>query len=358
MYISHTRISDFRCLEKVTLEFKPGMNLFVGDNGSGKSSLLEALYILGRGKSFRPGSMDQCIRHGQAGFSVFARAANDGIEKQIGLLRQGGKTRLRIAGDNRVSLYELVKATPVQLIDPGIHRLSEEQPGQRRRFMDWGVFHVEHRFYPAWKRYRRALVQRNKALKMPEGAKLASSWNVELVNAGIQVDIYRRRHLDQVKSRLSDLIGPVIGRDKPFVVCYQRGWPVKRDFQEIIDENLWGDLEAGFTRVGPHRADIRLVFDAAEAKYRASRGEQKAVTVLLSLAQALAVKDYADFAPILLIDDLAAELGEQLRTRVAEVIAQSGLQCFLTFLDKSYIPAAFHQEGMFHVEHGGVTAMI
>lgn len=357
MHLTHSRIRNFRCLNEVDLDFDGHLNLIVGDNGSGKSSLLEALYFLGRARSFRAGSPDQCVQQSRPGFSVFGRISTPGGQITAGISRRAGETRLQVNGDSQAKVLELVRTLPIQLVDPGIHRLTEEGPEQRRRFMDWGVFHVEHVFYPAWQRYRRALKQRNKALKHPDGARLAAAWDEELASSGEQLDACRSAHMQQLADLLPELCRQVLG-SVPVSLRYHRGWDSATALQQITQSNLEGDLEAGFTRAGPHRADIRLGYAQASVKTRASRGEQKGVTILLSLAQAILVGQETGTSPILLIDDLAAELGERIRDQVAEAVQAMDIQCFITFLDRQLISPAFGRGQMFHVEQGGVSPVV
>ena len=357
MYLSDIRIHHFRCLNEVALKPDPHINLIAGDNGTGKSSLLEALYFLGRARSFRSGTSDQMITRGEKELSVFARLANTNGDSTAGILRRPGETRLQVGGNRQARLLDLVRAVPVQLVDPGIHRLSEEGPGQRRRFVDWGVFHVEPRFYTAWQRYRRALRQRNKALKSARADRVASSWDKELVSAGVLLDRYRHNHVEMLDQWVNTAAARLL--QLPDIrLRYYRGWNKDQTLEEALSSGLESDMENGFTRAGPHRADLRLGMNAALVKQRASRGEQKAVTILLSLAQASHIYMSTGIRPILLIDDLAAELGVRLREQIGQAIADLGVQCFVTLLEPALVPRSLAGGSMFHVEQGGILPMV
>lgn len=357
MQLTHIRIRNFRCLSEVVLEPDGHINLIAGDNGSGKSSLLEAIYFLGRARSFRSGTSDQMITRGSSELSVFARITSQAGHTTAGILRQPGHTRLQLGGDPHARLLDLVKTLPIQLVDPGIHRLSEEGPGQRRRFMDWGVFHVEPQFYLAWQRYRRALRQRNKALKSRYPRDMAPIWDNELVTAGLQLDSFRRKHVKALNEIMEHQAESLPGQPE-VKLRYNQGWNKDLTFAEAVHSSLEQDIDSGFTRTGPHRADLRMNIGATIIKQRASRGEQKALTILLSLAQASHIYASTGIKPILLIDDLAAELGTGLRNQVAQTIAQLGVQCFVTLLDQDLVPEALSKGSMFHVEQGGIFPMV
>jgi len=152
MPLTWIQVEQFRCLSKVELELDPHFNLFVGPNASGKTSLLEALFFLGRGRSFRSRRLETLIQQGERSFLVVGKCAEDGTTTTLGVRGNRAGTEIRIGGRPAQSAAELAEHFPPQVIDPEIHKLLEEGPGRRRRFLDWGVFHVEHAFLPTWQR--------------------------------------------------------------------------------------------------------------------------------------------------------------------------------------------------------------
>ena len=166
MSLAELRIEDLRCIESAALEFSPELNLIAGENGAGKTSILEAIFLLGRGRSFRTRSSERLIRHGQAKLTVYGRT-DDSPSRQAGIeIAADGGTRARINGERRsIRLLELSAVVAVQAIDPEIHKLVDQGPERRRRWLDWLVFHVEPSFGVHWARYNRALKQRNAALR-------------------------------------------------------------------------------------------------------------------------------------------------------------------------------------------------
>src|SRR5277367_2939369 len=198
MSIRRVQVTDFRCLQSAALDFDPRFTLISGSNASGKTSLLEALYVLGRGRSFRTRRLEHLIRHGSERFVVFGEV--DAFERRVSLGVEGSAAgvRAKLGGDKARSLAELAPMLPVQIIDPEIHRLIEEGPSRRRRFLDWGVFHVEPRFVEDWQRFQQALKQRNAALRSRQPRAVTAAWNGELMRYGESLSAARTRYVELV----------------------------------------------------------------------------------------------------------------------------------------------------------------
>jgi DNA replication and repair protein RecF len=354
MHLTELRIRNFRCLAEAQIQPGSGLNLIVGGNASGKSSLLEAIYFLGRAQSFRGTPADRLIRSGESGLSVFGRLQNGaGPETTLGVQRAGRQRQIKIGAQDDAGILELVAALPIQVIDPGLQQLLEEGPEQRRRFLDWGVFHVEQRFYPAWLRYQRALRQRNHALRTQAPDAEVGAWDPELVQQGGIIDQARREYLAALDGVLAGILARLF--DEPDIdIKYQPGWPDERPFADALARGRERDREAGFTQAGPHRADLRIRLQGRQARRHASRGEQKLVSAALLLAQAALLQDRHGRQPVLLIDDLAAELDAHSRARLFAAIRAQGTQAFLSFLEPGQIPEDGGENRMFHVEHGRV----
>lgn len=353
MHISELRIRDFRCFNQCEIQPGPGINLVVGDNATGKSSLLEAIYYLGRGQSYRRGTPTQVIRQGSPQFSLNCLVESDGRRSvRVGLQRDTQGQRIKVGTQDHASALDLVNTLPLQIIDPNLHKLLEDGPEYRRRFLDWGVFHVEHGFYPAWRRYRRALRQRNNALRSGLTKTSVIAWDGELVRAALEVDACRRGYVAALSKIVPDMVNQTLG-DGEVILDYRSGWGQDEELGAALARNLSGDMRSGFTHSGPHRADLRVSVSSVSAKDWVSRGQQKLLTASLLLAQAKLLEWRRQIQPVLLIDDLAAELGESYRQTLLEAVQALNGQCFLSFLDDSLIPAGVRDATMFHVEHGG-----
>jgi DNA replication and repair protein RecF len=350
--IGRFKASNFRCLENADLSFSPGFNLIYGENASGKTSLLEALAYLGRGKSFRGATTSDLIRHGASEFVLFGETQGEVGSHRIGVRNSKDGLEVRVDGGGDGGLAALAEALPLQVIDPEVHNLVAGGPEQRRRFLDWVAFHVEHDHLYTWRRFRRALKQRNAALKASSGAAAMRSWNAEFVTVSQDLDDSRRRALDVVLGSLSDygerLLGTEIGFD------YVRGWNRERALEEILEEGLDRDRQQGSTQSGPHRADLRIHYDERQARKLVSRGQQKLLASAMILAAAETAQTALERPLLLLLDDPAAELDGGALQRLMDAVAGLGCQVVATSLEREVLetpPGAV----VFHVEHGVLT---
>ncbi|HLQ86816.1 MAG TPA: DNA replication/repair protein RecF [Salinisphaeraceae bacterium] len=358
MRITNLQAVDFRCFHHFSIRPTAGINLLLGDNGSGKTSALEAIHLLARGQSFRGSRVTQIMRHGSKQFVLRAQSAATLHERlhRVGMIGEDNKLRYKLDGDAGTPRHELVKATPLQLIEPNLHRLFEQGPRFRRRFLDWGVFHVEPSFYPAWRQYRRALRQRNRALRNKADIATISAWDFDLIRAARIIDQSRRKYIDKLAAALPQTLSRLIGEEAPSM-HYVSGWSHRASFTEALAAAMEGDRKAGYTRQGPHRADLRIEVAEVEAKAHVSRGQQKLLGIALLLTQAYILMDAGGEPPIVLVDDLQAELGRRFQQAVMQELAALDCQCFITAIEPSTAWALPAIGGMFHVEHAGIKAV-
>jgi len=352
-------ITDFRNLGSVKIETMPsGFNLIYGANGSGKTSLLEAVYYLGRGRSFRSSNVKCIINHSLSAekLSIFAQVQTQGQQIiPIGMERQrDGSIRIRISGQENGSFAELLELTPSLLINSSCFNLLDGGPIFRRKYLDWGAFYLTQDFLPAWKMVERALKQRNAALREKKKKKELEVWTIELVNRAIRLDELRRDFIRQLvpflRSGLSELI-EIPGLE----LTYYPGWNESLSYQEAMTQ--WGDkdLYAGYTQLGPHRADFRISINKMPVKDILSRGQQKLFICAMMVAQGTMLKECVNRKPIYLIDDLPAELDSHSRSRLMELLARQNAQVFVTTVEReALLDFCRGPLKMFHVEHGSV----
>lgn len=343
------RAENFRCLKKVELEPDPHYNLIYGANASGKTSLLEALAYLGRGKSFRGAPVTSLIRHGQQEFVLFGKIDRGAQGASVGVRNSREGLEVRMDGDSVGGAAALAEALPLQIIDPDVHNLVCGGPEERRRFLDWIAFHVEHDFLPSWRRFRRALQQRNAALKA-DGAGI-EPWNAEFVDLGLRVDQARRAVLEICVRSLEEQGGALLEGAVRFE--YRSGWSADKGLAEALADSYDRDLQQGSTQVGPHRADIRLIYDERHARRLVSRGQQKLLACSMVLAATEVVQTHLARPMLLLLDDPAAELDADALHRLMRQVFGLGAQIIATSLapDVLKFPAP---PSMFHVEHGAL----
>ena len=350
MTITRLEGDNFRALARVRIEPQARLNLFVGPNAAGKTSVLEMVYLLGRGRSFRSASSADLAGDQGRHWGVRARfAATDAYAAESVRLRwQPGQSELRTDSDLR--LAEIAARYPIQVVEPGQHRLLEDGPVYRRRFLDWGVFHVEHRFLGEWRAYQRALKQRNRALKSGDH-RSARTFEPELVRHGLRVDAYRRDYLDKLRGVLADPMQALLGTGD-WQLDLHAGWKRGVEFAELLEQQRPRDQRQGQTLEGPHRAELKLRLAGALIRNRVSRGQQKMLVSALVLAQCRLVHAETSRWPILLIDDFGAELGADFRAAWAEAIHAYPGQVWVSSLDADPVISPAEHGAMFHVEHG------
>jgi DNA replication and repair protein RecF len=354
MALRSIRLQQFRCFESVDLELDPQVTLIEGANGSGKTSLLEGIFLLGRGRSFRSARLDYAVRHGQSGL-VTSGLIDQGVTTvPIQIAHSSGETVARLRGERIGSLAELSMAFPVQVIEPGVHKLIEEGPVRRRRFLDWGTFHVEPGFLRDWQRFHRALRQRNAALRARANVAELEPWTEELAVAGERVDEARVRYLSESRPQLIAACAELLGRE--IALTYARGWSGD-SLREALSAAQATDAQRRVTSVGPHRADLQIAIAQSAAKDVVSRGQQKLLAAGLLLGQIEFHISRHGRQPTVLLDDPAAELDGAAVHRFTRRVVHLGTQLVLTSLAAA-LPAGIGSGRVFHVEQGRVRQML
>jgi len=349
MPLAEITIQNLRCIERAQLGLHSGHNLIWGNNGSGKTSLLEAIFLLGRGRSFRTRNSPRLIRRGCEELVVFGRTT-DLVATALGVrVSPTEGTTAKIAGATVRSLAELSQALAVQVIEPGVHHLVEEGGATRRRWLDWGVFHLEPQFVDAWVRYSRALKQRNAALKSQPAQALI--WEPELARAGEQIADWRGSFLQRLQPYWTEAVRSLSGLEVE--LQYLRGWTQELPLAEALILSRARDEARGVTHPGPHRADVAVRLQGRQAREVLSRGQQKLVAVAMTLAQLFLLQDATPTSPTLLLDDPAAELDRAHLARFIEQVRRLKCQLVVTALAPEIQPFGA-PDRVFHVEQGGV----
>jgi len=346
------RATHFRCLESAELALGPRFNLISGANASGKTSLLEALAYLGRGKSFRGASTATLTQHGKEDFVLFGEVERAQGKINVGVRNGREGLEVRIGGESASGAAALAEALPLQVIDPEVHNLIAGGPELRRRFLDWVAFHVEHDHLMIWRRFRRALKQRNAALKARSSEAAIRSWNAEFLDLAVQLDDSRRRVLELTTDSLEEHGRALLQTELSFE--YQQGWSREKSLEAALESGIERDLQMGSTQSGPHRADIKVSYDERQARRLVSRGQQKLLASAMILAATETAQAALERPLLLLLDDPAAELDGDSIARLMAAVAALDCQVVATSLDAKVL--VFPEEPvMFHVEQGVVT---
>jgi DNA replication and repair protein RecF len=352
MGLKSLTVAGLRCFETVGLEPAPGLNLVTGQNASGKTSLLEAIFLLGRGRSFRAARRDAVIREGADFARVVGRLA-DG--RAVGIEVSANNWSARAGGEPVGQLAELAGLLPVQLMDPEVHRLVQEGPGERRRYLDWATFHVKPEFLEVWRKYQRALRQRNAALKARHMDPSVGVWEQALAENGRLLDSFREATVALLAQPVARAAANLLGGE--LRLSYRPGQPAGQDLAEALAAHRERDRRAGMTQVGPHRADLALTLDAHRARGWVSRGQQKLVAAAMVLGQAELFAPLWGTRGVLLVDDPAAELDSGRCEALLSLISGLPFQVYLTALDAEALPGLVASR-RFHVEQGRISQVV
>jgi len=360
MYLKKLDVHGLRNLKGIQLLLSPGANLFYGQNGSGKTSLLEAIHLLGRGRSFRTRTLSPVINQQEDSCTVFGLLEKEGVNFPMGVSRsRQGDFLFKVNGETINNASTLAEMMPLLVLDSESFHLLDGGPKYRRQYVDWGVFHVEHQYRGVWQSFRRALKQRNSLLRRDriDDAEM-SVWDLEFVELAERINGFREAYLKElipkiqwVMSELSNIEG--------LEFKHYAGWDKTKPLAEVLASDRQRDMLAKVTGHGPHRADLRVRSNKQSANDVLSRGQTKILVTAMQIAQGFLFHERTGNQCLYLLDDLPSELDLQHREKVGELLCRLGAQTFITgvFLEDvvSTWPKEETQTNMFHVEHGGIT---
>jgi DNA replication and repair protein RecF len=360
MRLQTLRIQNLRCLTEVDLTLAEGINVFIGGNGAGKTSVLEAAFLLSHAQSFRAGAREALLQRGAGALSVFAQVERaPGRQSRLGLGRTGARWEARVDGAV-VPLGQLVGECAVVCFDPGAHALVAGGAEERRRYLDWGVFHVEPDFLEAWRRYQRALKQRNSLLRssptIPDDD-LFAPWEAELAQTAAAIDRQRQRYLDDLRPHLQAAAGKLLPELGALDLRYRRGWADDQDLGRALAAQRGRDLVRGHTTLGVHRADWSIAFQQAPQREHLSRGQEKLAALACMLAQAARYAEHGGEWPIVCLDDLASELDMTHQRAVVEQLQAVAAQILITGTETPQALASAPKR-TFHVEQGAISRLL
>lgn len=365
MPISSLNIHKLRNIHHAELSFSPFVNLIYGVNGSGKTSILEAIHLLATARSFRTHKSQSLINNDSSNLVIFGEIHHrDSRAIPIGVEKTNAKTIVRIQGQNASSIAQLLGLLPVQYLGPESFRVLELGPAYRRKILDWGVFHVEHSFFRVWHRYDKLLQQRNSLLRQKKDQETLACWDRELIDAGNKVTALRKNYLSAIDPYFKTATQQLFAGKFDASVEFDQGWDKTISLADKLMQNLDADLRTGHTQAGPHRADLDFSCKNKLAKEVLSRGQQKILVAAFRLAQ-LAYHNviYPDNPGIVLADDLFSELDEDNARKVFSMLMSMGAQVFLTHLTQQ-LPYSLdnilidNDVRMFHVEQGMINTTV
>lgn len=355
-HILQLKAENFRLCEQIGLNPNPRYNLICGENAAGKTSLLELIYCLGRAKSFHGNNPAEQAgpqgRHWRVSASMAGSQQVPASRISVTWTPQGTSIKSQFGDEIRAA--ELIRAHPIQVIDPGMHKLLQDGPNYRRNFLDWGVFHVEQQFLPVWRKHQRALKQRNHALRKNTTNREISAWDAELAQNGEALQKFREQHLSALRPLIDRHIQGWLDAGD-WSMELSPGWSSEgATYLQTLQKSLARDKRMGMTVEGAHRAELKIKLNQRSAKNHISRGQQKIIIAALVLSQSELIHRQTQNTPIVLVDDFAAELAPQYQEKFAGMLKEYPGQVFITAFSTGSALEALPGLSMFHVEHGQV----
>ncbi|HJN37172.1 MAG TPA: DNA replication/repair protein RecF [Gammaproteobacteria bacterium] len=353
--IEHLSLKQFRNITELSASFSEGIHFIFGNNGSGKTSLLESLYSLTHGRSFRSRQPLQLIQDSSSFFRVVVAIKNTPCPIVVGWEKQRNKeAQLKIDGKNIQQFSSVAEKLPTLMIDTDSHRQLSSGPKSRRQFIDWKVFHCFPEFISCWRSYQTHLSQRNAALKQNIDS---SPWDKGLCSSAYKIDSYRKQIIEEWQEHFQDLLPKFNLIPLNLSTKYDRGWPYEKSLEESLEENRERDRRLGFTHSGPHRADLKVLTQEDLVFQRLSQGQQKIITYAMKLAQVrLLANDYSKKS-LVLIDDLPAELDMPKRKAVIASLEELGVQSIITGILKRDVLSLTHQHACFSIDEGRLSSL-
>jgi len=362
MYLEQLQVSNVRVIDKATLTFSPRLNLIYGANGAGKTSLLEAIHLLGVGRSFRNHQIKHVIAKNKNKLTIFGKLSAPGFDT-LGISRdKAGKFKVRINNEDQSKLSALAHFLPVLVITPDSYKLLTSGPQFRRQYLDLSVFHVEHSFSHSWQRYNRILKQRNALLKTCKNYSEISVWDKEYSELAEIINQARKKEFLALKSHLEDIQATFLPQYR-VQYRYYSGWDseASQSLSNQLEETYYLDKKYGYSNIGAHKSDIKLLIDNSPVQEVLSRGEQKMLVNAMHLAQCRRLSVDLQNSCLLMIDDLPSEIDSfKQELLLAELVKMPDVQLFISSinnidLSQTILKQELLTSKMFHVEQGEVN---
>lgn len=360
MYLKKIGIHGLRNLTSNEVFLSPTSNFFFGENGSGKTSFLEGVHVLGRGRSFRSRTLDPVINEEEDSCTVFGLIDKNNISISLGVTRtRNNDFKFKMNGQKVNNSSSLADTMPLLLINSNSFRLLEGGPQFRRQYLDWGLFHVEHSYRRTLKNFKRALKQRNSLLRCDRiNLELLNAWNAEFVGLAEEIDKHRKTYLVGLIEKINWVLSEItdLGR---FDFKYYSGWDTDKKLSDILEADQQRDIHTRATTHGPQRSDLRISVDKRLANETLSRGQSKILVAAMQIAQGYLYHEKTEEQCLYLIDDLPSELDLFHRKKIGKLLWDLGAQTFVTGVLKEDLLNSWPKEDlnmkMFHVEHGKIT---
>ena len=358
-YIEELNAISIRNFDSFCIRPSAKLNFFYGPNASGKTTILESVYLLSRVKSFRSKRISNVIKNGEGKLQVFAKGINQEKGFSIGLEKGRGLTKIKFNREMVQTASELARHLPVYVLTPDHYVLFTGTPKERRHWLDWSMFHVEQNYLQVWKSYHRALRHRNALLKLERSLDPSeiTGWEELMAKEAKKLDSMRNRYVLGLNELLNSKHVPLV-LSGSVEIKYQNDTYDKGGLYKLLIDKRDEDIKRGYTSVGPHRSDIIFNFEDLNVAKYLSRGQTKLFGAALISSQ-IEIMKRAGFESIVLVDDLDAELDEESSMKMLNLLLANNIQTFVSSLTKpDWINPDNNEHSVFHVKHGKIQKMV
>jgi DNA replication and repair protein RecF len=332
MRLDSLTIRQVRNLSDVKITPNPEVNIIYGENASGKTAILESIYLLSKARSFRTAHIKEVIQHNQEDLTVSALINIRNNETiSTGLRKSSKETEIRYNGERVKAVSEQAKNVIVQTANPENTTLLTGSPKDRRKWIDWAMFHVEHDYLQVWHSYHRALRNRNALLRRGAKEEEYYVWESTMANTAKELRTRWQKYLDCLQQYYQETAAQHACAGVTFTA--RKDKQKNEEFLEHLQSTRPSDIKAGYTQQGPHKADFDFKIEGKQIRTIFSRGQIKLFVVLLSIAQAKLLKNEREITPIFLADDLTAELDKKTVDMLLELLYEERMQLFITSTD-------------------------
>ncbi len=351
MFITKLKITNFRILQEKEYNFKQRINVFHGDNGTGKTSILESIHYLSTGKSFRKCSFKSLINSGCDYLNIFIELEKEDLKNSVSINKaKNGSWKARFNHNSITKQSQISNLLPVVSIDPEVYRLVDLGPINRRNFLDWLVFHVKHDYLILWKKVQKCTKQLNSLYKSKANSKEIELWESSFITFSEQLNEVRTMFYKEMQPIVQSLTHHMQSDISHLSLEYYKGWSNELSLKEQLDKDRKRNLLYGQLQHGPHKMDIKISVLNIPASQVLSRGQKKVLSLTFYMAYIQLLLNHG-IKPIVCLDDLDAELDESKLSKVSEFFIQSKLQLFVTTVLSEKIKKIFPNAQMFHVKH-------
>lgn len=361
MLLEWLRLVDFRNISQAALQFHPGINLFIGGNGQGKSNLLEAVGLLATGRSFRRSPPEVLRRYGCKGFHLQGEILSYELTHRLEFQGIGNRQTAQLNGKSVAMASTMDRILAAVLLTPDSPDLIHGGPGERRDFIDWVVFSSHRRHALTVRDYQNALKARNRLLKnntLHPGE--MDAWEDQLAILGARILVSRQQSLTRIKESLPSFLDALGLDSQLFGLAYSSQLEsddmeetgLAHQYRTLLQHHRSNDHRLRTTSVGPHRDDIRFLFSQRPLGRFGSRGQKKRFILALKFSELQLLQTAVSEKPLLLLDDPASELDREGMARLLRLVTQEGQQIFITAVKDDDFSCTHIPHQAFHVQTG------